>query len=324
MLKVLITGANGFVGSHVIEALLKTPCNYKIIVFIRHKSNLKWISNLSIEYVYGDFEDIQLLSLIVRNVDIVIHCAGLTHATCLKDYLQVNVENTKKLCNAMICVSTTIKKFIFISSQAAMGPSKSIKPRSFKEKEKPISDYGISKLLAEQVIHKMLFNKIKYTILRPAAIYGPRDKDMSILFKLISKHIGFYSIKKKFVQLIYVEDVANAVVLCITNKHINNKVYFIANPTIYTWYDIIKIIATSVQVNCVLYIPICDFLFKLIGFICNIIKVPLLLNKQKVNELLQEYWIGDVRPVQEDLKIEFTSLEVGSKITYNWMRRFRY
>jgi nucleoside-diphosphate-sugar epimerase len=269
-----------------------------------------------------------LLSLIVRSVDIVIHCAGLTRATCLRDYLQVNVENTKKLCNAMICGNTTIKKFIFISSQAAMGPSKSIKPKSFKEKEKPISDYGVSKLLAEQVIHRILFNKIKYIILRPAAIYGPRDKDMSILFKLISKHIGFYSIKKKFVQLIYVEDVAKTIILCITNKHINNKIYFIANPTVYTWYDISKIIAASVQVNFVLYIPVCDFLFKLIGLIaaciCNIIKVPLLLNKHKVNELLQEYWIGDVRPVQEDLKIKFTSLEVGSKITYNWSRRFRY
>jgi nucleoside-diphosphate-sugar epimerase len=217
-----------------------------------------------------------------------------------------------------------LKKIIFISSQAAMGPSVSFNSiRKATDIESPISDYGLSKLLAEHEIKKKLYGKIPYTILRPAAIYGPRDSDIFIFFKLINKHLKLVTFTKKMLQLVYVKDVVNSVVDCIKNKKTDNNCYYIANSAMYSWGDVGRIISTSVNLKTIpIVIP--DFVFKFIGmtseFLSLFTKKKKILNKQKINEIIKEYWIADTKSSYEDLNVKFTSLEIGSKITYNWYK----
>ncbi|MDR1418055.1 MAG: NAD-dependent epimerase/dehydratase family protein [Endomicrobium sp.] len=319
MLKILVTGANGFVGSHIVEYLIEQK--YKIVCLVRKTSNLKWIKNLPLQYLYGSLNNKKFLSTIVKDFDVIIHCAGVVRATSKKEYFKVNVENTKTLCNSVLENNPALKKFIFISSQAAQGCSSLDSLRQVSDKENPVSDYGRSKLAAEIEIKHMLNGKILYTIFRPAAVYGPRDKDIFIFFNLVNKHLRPVTVKKRLLQLVYVKDVANAVVKSIENKNSNNNIYYLANSKQYTWTGIGKVISNSVGVKTIpIIIP--DFVFHLISFaskmLSYITKKSLVLNEQKIDELLCDNWSCDTKQTEKDLKVSFTSLEVASKITYNW------
>ncbi|MCA6079573.1 MAG: NAD-dependent epimerase/dehydratase family protein [Endomicrobium sp.] len=319
MLKVLVTGANGFVGSHVVERLLEAKCS--VVCAVRKTSNLRWIENLPIEYRYGDLGDKEFSEISVKNVDVVVHCAGVVRAARKDEYFKGNVENTKNLCRAVLKLNPALKKFIFISSQAAMGPSTSASVKNFTDKENPVSDYGLSKLAAESEIKRMLCGKVPYTVLRPAVVYGPRDKDIFIFFNLIYKHLRPVTITKRLLQLVYVKDVANAVTACLKNKKTDNSTYYLANSAAYTWSEIGKIISSSIGVKTI-PLPIADFIFKFVGiaaeFLSYITKKPAVLNRQKIAEMLQKYWIAVTKPAENDLNIRFISLEVASEITYNW------
>lgn len=324
MLKVLVTGANGFVGSHIVEALLEAK--HYVICSLRETANLKWIRDLSLNCKYGNLSDKNFLEKIVKGVDVIIHCAAVLRATTKDEYFKTNVEITKNLCETILRVNPRLKKIVFISSQAAMGPSVSDGFRKLTDEEAPISDYGLSKLVAEREIKKKLYGKVLYTILRPAAVYGPRDKDMFVFFKLVHKHLRPVTLMKRLLQLVYVKDVANSVVDCLKNEKTNNNCYYLADTVAYTWSDVGKIISFSANVKTVpVLIP--DFIFKFVGITMEILSYftrrPALLNRQKINEML-EYWIADTEPSKRDLNVSFTSLKAGSKITYNWYLNNRF
>ncbi|MDR3274756.1 MAG: NAD-dependent epimerase/dehydratase family protein [Endomicrobium sp.] len=319
MSRVLVTGANGFVGSHIVEMLLEKE--HHVVCALREKSNLRWIQNLPVEYRYGCFNDNKFLETIVKDVDVVIHCAGVVRAMTKDEYFKINVKNTKNLCESILKVNLILKKFIFISSQAAMGPSLSSSIRRIPDKENPVSDYGSSKLAAESEIKQILCGKVPYTILRPAAVYGPRDKDIFIFFNLVHRHFRLVTTTKRLLQLVFVKDVAKAVTACLENEKTNNNVYYLADSTAHTWSEIGKIIASSIGIKTVpLVVP--DVMFKFAGMFAEIfsyiIRRPAVLNRQKIVEMVQKYWTADTNPAETDLNIEFTSLEVGSRITYNW------
>ncbi|MDR1087331.1 MAG: NAD-dependent epimerase/dehydratase family protein [Endomicrobium sp.] len=319
MSKILLTGANGFLGSHIAEALVEA--NHKVICAIRQTSNLEWIKDLPLEHKYCDLGNKKFLQEIVENVDAVIHCAGVVRAIYKEEYFKTNVENTKSLCESVLKSNPSLKKFIFISSQAAMGASQLGAVRKITDIPKPVSDYGLSKIEAEKELKKILEDKIPYTILRPASVYGPRDKDIFIFFSLVHRRLRPVTLKKRLLQLVYVKDIAKSVLSSLENTKTNNNTYYLANSSTYTWGDIGKIISLSVGVKAIA-LPVPDFIFKAAGFIMetlsSITRKPVVLNKQKIIEMLQDAWVADTLPAENDLSIKFTSLEVASEITYNW------
>jgi nucleoside-diphosphate-sugar epimerase len=320
MSKVLVTGGNGFLGSHIVETLIEA--GHHVVCCVRKTSNLKWIKNLHVEYKYGSLKDVSFLKTIINKIDVIIHCAGIVCALRRYDYFETNVEITRKLCDVILDVNPNLKKFVFISSQAAMGPAKSVNDiKNINKENHPVSDYGLSKLIAEVEIKKILYKKVPYTILRPAAVYGPRDKGMLVLFKLIHKHLRLTIMTKRILQLVYVRDVAYAVLLCLNNKKTDNNIYFVASPDMYSWSDLFESISDFICVKTV-PIPVPNFIFKLVGigsdFLSRVTNKAILLNSQKIKEMLQNYWIANTEHTESDLGIKFTSLEVASKITYNW------
>jgi nucleoside-diphosphate-sugar epimerase len=321
----LVTGASGFVGSHIVETLLEAK--HSVICAVRKTSNLRWVEDLPVKYRYGDLNDEKFSETVVKNVSAVIHCAGIVRAMNKNEYFKANAENTKNLCNAVLKVNPGLKKFIFISSQSAMGPSAAEGVEKVTDENNPISDYGLSKLAAESEVKKILCGKVPYTILRPSTVYDPRDKDIFIFFYLINKHLRLVTMTKRFLQLIYVKDVANTVTSCLENEKTDNNVYYLANSIVYTWSEIGKIISSSVGIKTV-PVPVADFVFKFVAIAAEslsyITKKPAVLNRQKVVEMLQEYWTSSTKPAKNDLNIEFTSLEVASEITYNWYSDNRF
>ena len=317
-MKVLLTGATGFVGSHIAEELISNKNT--IVATIRKTSNLKWIKDYPIRFEYCSLNDEENLYKIVSSVDVIIHCAGVVRALNWEGYYSTNVIGTKNLVQAALKNKNNIKKFIYISSQAAMGPSNDEKPKLLTEKENPVSYYGKSKLLAEQEVKK-LEGQIPYTIIRPASVYGPRDKDIFIFFNLVKHHLKPNTHTKRFIQLVFVKDIAKVISIVLNNEKTNNKTYYLCDGNIYSWKDVATTIAKS---NNIKTIPVVlfDFIFKTVAsfyeLVLKITKKPQVLSKEKIVEMLQTYWTADNSDIIKDTDFEFTKLENGAKITYNW------
>lgn len=323
-MKILLTGANGFVGSHILEEL--SANKHEVISVVRKTSNLKWINNSQVTLKYGSLEDEIFLQEVVHDVDVIIHCAGVVRALNWDIYNNTNVLGTKKIVQSVLKNNPKLKKFIFISSQAAMGPSYTETPKLLSEKETPVSDYGKSKLLAEIEV-KALTGKIPYTILRPSSVYGPRDKDIFTFFSMVNKHIQPKTYNKHLIQLVFVKDIAKLVTVILNNNNTDNKTYYLSDGKIYSWQDVAEEISKAANIKTV-PIPIFDFIFKIVGniyeIIGNITNKPQVLNKQKIIEMLQTYWIADSSQIRKDADFEFEKLENGAKITYNWYLENKY
>ncbi len=323
-MRVLLTGATGFVGSHIVEELISD--NHTIIALARKSSNLKWIKDYPVQYEYCSLNDEEQLSELLSTVDAVIHCAGVVRALNWDGYYNTNVTGTKNIVQAAIKNKSNIKKFIYISSQAAMGPSTTEQPKLLTEKENPVSYYGKSKFLAEQEVKK-LEGLVPYTIIRPASVYGPRDKDIFIFFNLVKHHLKPNTHAKRFIQLVFVKDIAKVISVTLNNEKTNNKTYYLCDGNIYTWKDVATTIAKA---NNIKTIPIIlfDFIFKTVAsfyeIVAKVTKKPQVLSKEKIVEMLQTYWTADNSNIIKDTDFEFTKLENGAKITYNWYLSNKY
>ena len=148
-MKALVTGATGFVGSHLVEALLGQGVQVRCLV--RDKGHLGWVKDSSVEFVVGNCQEKNSLKEGVKGVDQVFHLAGAIAAVKEKTYFEVNAMGTENLVQACIENNTRIKKFIYLSSQAAAGPCRIGEKKKESDPCEPVSPYGKSKLLGEQL-----------------------------------------------------------------------------------------------------------------------------------------------------------------------------
>src|SRR5208283_1189048 len=183
-MRILITGATGFIGSHLADALHNK--GYQLRCLVRTTSSHEWIKHLPVEYAYGGLFDTKALNKAVENVDYIYHVAGLTKAKSRAEYFHGNHIATKNLLDAVLIANPNIKRFVHISSQAAVGPSAGGIPINEQTPFHPITAYGESKMEAEkECLGRM--NKLPITITRPPAVYGPRDKDVFAFFDTMNK-----------------------------------------------------------------------------------------------------------------------------------------
>ncbi|MFH1336603.1 MAG: NAD-dependent epimerase/dehydratase family protein, partial [Candidatus Zixiibacteriota bacterium] len=238
---VLVTGANGFVGSHLVERLLDK--GYPVRCLVRKTSNLKWLSDLKVEYAYGDISEKDSLKEAVRNVDIIIHSAGLTKAKTKEEYFKANAEGTKNLIEVSLQENPRLQKFVYISSQAASGPGEDEQPKDEATSCRPVSHYGESKLEGEKIVSGYS-SKLPVTIIRPPAVYGPRDTDMLGFFKVVNS--GFrisFGKGESYISLVHVKDLADGIILAAENPKAIDQTYFIADDRVYSWREAFNIIA---------------------------------------------------------------------------------
>lgn len=225
--RVLVTGATGFVGSHVAQAFVEA--GYQARVGTRASSNLRWISDLDTERVpldvRGEPEDI---SRAVENVDVVVHAAGITRARRAEDYYSVNAGGTDKL--AAAALRAGVRRFVLISSLAARGPD------GLANGDHPESDYGRSKLEAENHL-RSLEGRMEAVVLRPAAVYGPRDTDLLPLFRMANA--GWLPVPSGAspLQPLYAEDAARAA-LAAARKPVGFGPLPVAENRRYSWRDV--------------------------------------------------------------------------------------
>ena len=223
----LVTGASGFVGSHVVDELLREGARVRCLV--RSTSSRRWLEGKPVEYADGDVCQREGLDAAVAGADWIVHAAGLTHAPSAAGFHRANVLGTETLLAAALDARPSPRRFVYISSQAAAGPSRDAGPVTEAGTPAPVSTYGGSKLGGERLVMRAA-DRLPVATIRPPTVYGPRDKVMAKYFRAVKHHIRPYLGGAKPFSVVYAQDHARAVWAALTQEAAVGQVYFVAGP----------------------------------------------------------------------------------------------
>jgi len=321
-MKILITGSNGFIGSHLVERLLDQ--GHQVLCLVRKTSRLTWLENLPVELKYGDVADFDSLVDIVPGTDYIYHLGGVLRTSKKSEFYRINYQGTRNLLEACRVQHLKLQRFVYISSQAAAGPGRDGTPVTEKDTPKPISNYGKSKRLAEQAVLKYQ-QYFPITIIRPPAVYGPRDDDVLAFFKYIKFRIKpLLGARERMVSVIYVHDLVRGIKLAAEHPAGKNEIFFMANKEHYSWLQIEDTIARVMDRKAIT-VRFPEFVLDLMAIfgeqVAHISKNANLINRDKAIELKQNCWLID--PSKAEQKLGFVAevpLETGLRETYHWYR----
>jgi dihydroflavonol-4-reductase len=318
----LITGSTGFIGSHLAGTLHAK--GYQLRCLVRRTSNLSALRNLPIEYVYGDLFSPDVLASAVRGAEYVYHVAGITKAKTKAEYFRGNHLATKNLLEAVRKSNRDVRKFIHISSQAAVGPSQGGTAVDESTPFHPITTYGVSKMEAEKECLDAM-NEFPVTIVRPPAVYGPRDKDIFEFFKTMNNGlqpmIGF---NNKEVSLIHVKDLVDGIVFAGESEKSKGQTYFISSERFYNWKEVGDI-TSRIMGKKAFRIRIPEVIVYAIAAAAEaysaITRKAVLLNWEKAKDIVQDSWTCSIAKAQRELGFkESMTLEQGISDTVAWYR----
>lgn len=293
-MKILITGGTGFLGRNLIEELSRD--NYKIRVLSRENENVDDLKKYKIEFVHGDITDKDSLVKACKDVDIVIHLAGLIQQrNSYKDQYDVHVNGLKYLVDA--CKKQHIKRIIAISSMAA--------------KNKYLDNYGKTKLQGEHILKR---SNMDYTILRPSVIYGKNSnsflnlvKQMS-MFPLVLPIVGDGKYK---LSPVYVKDVVYAIISCVKNKKTIKNEYDLMGPYKISFNEFVRIIKEEFKIKKInVHVPY--FMCYVLAFFSeSFMRYPVLTKQNIMNT--KEGTPGDISKARKDFGYEPIGFKEGIK-----------
>jgi nucleoside-diphosphate-sugar epimerase len=235
--RVLITGASGFIGGHLAEALCRRGDD--VFCLVRKTSLVSHLRHLPARLVSGDVTDAASLCAAVRGMDYVFHLAGIITSLDPREYEAINVQGTQNLVRAVLQEAPGLKRFIFVSSISAAGPSLADRAFSETDEPRPVSEYGQSKLAAERIV-LAAGSKLPVTIIRPPNVLGPRQRELQESIRLIRRRIvPVLGNGRPQTSLADVDDVVRALVLSAENPRAVGETYFITDGKTYAWREII-------------------------------------------------------------------------------------
>jgi nucleoside-diphosphate-sugar epimerase len=319
-MKALVTGATGFIGSHLVDELLNR--GYEVSCLVRKTSNTRWLEGLNIENVEGDCSDRDSLNQCVRGKEYIFHLAGLTKTYNKKDFYAVNTQGTENIIEAVRRYNPTIKRFLHLSSLSAFGPKTGNSLPCESHTPRPVSDYGKSKLMSETALLKYS-DSIPITILRPSAVYGPRDREFFLFFRFIKRRILPYW-GNGSTSLIYIDDLINAILLAVEQEKAAGNKYFLSDGIVYSHNELINAIASALSVK-VMKIKFPKPVFLTISFfsegISKMSGKSTMINRDKMKELFSKNWLCDITKAKKELfftpKIEINK---GIQWTADWYK----
>jgi len=318
---VLVTGANGFIGSRVCRLMFDS--GYAIRIICRETSDLGLLTGIPYSKTIGDITRPESLAGAVKDVDYVIHLAGLTAARNEATFREVNERGTYNLITAVRRHNPRLKKFVYVSSAAATGPSHGL-ARHEDDPPAPITTYGRSKLAGEKVLVPF-FNEIPITIIRPPAVYGPGDEAILTLFRLINRGFRPYLAGgRNRVQMVYVDDLAQAIKVAMEAARGKGEAYYIADEEAHTLRELIDCIGELTgRKGLRLSVPrwvmyLAAVMGELLG---RIVGQPPIFSREKVREMTAD-WKLDVSKAQAQLGfVTAVDFAAGAKLTLEWYRR---
>lgn len=276
-----------------------------------------------VEVRSGSIGDLESLRQAMAGITHVIHCAGATRAVRMEDFYEVNQKGTRNVVSAVNEQKGQVQRLVHISSLAAAGPALREKPAREEDVPRPVSEYGKSKLAGEQEVRNHC--REEYVILRPPAVYGPRDGEFLRLFRAVKNHLLPRTSEAQALSLVFVRDLAEAAATCLSHPAAAGKTYFVAGREVVTARSLGKEIAEQMKVWTLplplptwMLWPVClarEAWSRLTG-------KPSVLSLQKFAELRAPGWVCDPTRLERDTGCACTTtLKQGVAETLLWYRQ---
>lgn len=318
-----ITGATGFIGSHLVDRFVAS--GHTVRVLVRTSSNLKWLKNKPVTFVNGDITDARSLEPFLENADYIYHVAGVVKARDREGYFAGNEGATRAMLETARSVAPDLKRFLFVSSQTAAGPAQSLDAATSEQMTcAPITTYGESKLAAEKAVMEY-FDEFPCTIVRPPAVYGPRDTEIFIYFQAVARGLNsIIGFDDKRLSLVHVEDLVSGIILAAESERAIGETYFIASDEYYSWPQVGRITAQALGRSS-LTIRLPHTIVYAVAAVAQAVAAltgrAATLNLEKARDITQRYWICDIAKAKRELGyVQQFPIERGIPQTIAWYR----
>lgn len=319
-----VTGGTGFIGSHLVDYLLESGNFSEIRCLVRNDE--RWLRGKNYKRISGDLYSISLLHTAMQNVDVVFHLAGLVMAKSQKEFDRANVEATENI--LLVAKKAGVKKVIILSSLAAAGPANG-PPLTESAPMNPVSRYGKSKKKMEKIIHQAELGDMIVSILRPPAVYGPREDQIYSFFKIMN--YGVCPIigdgQSPEISMVYVEDVIQGISKAAAIEIPGIHTYFVSGPEVYNWNQIRQAAGKALGKKTLPIRIKPNFVKKLSAVVETSAsffgKYPVF-NKEKANEMIHEWTCSNQKAVEEIGYNPEYSLEEGIKKTIYWYKKHHW
>ena len=330
-MKILITGASGFIGSFIVEEALRQGMDTWAAV--RGSSKKDFLQDERIHFIELNLNSQEQLEEQLKDhqFDYVVHAAGVTKCLNTSDFYRINTEGTKNLVRALISLRMPLKRFVYLSSLSIFGAIHEKLPyKEIKEKDTPCpnTENGKSKLEAEQWLDKeisTLKEPFPYVILRPTGVYGPRERDYFLMAKSIKQHSDFaVGFQQQDITFVYVLDVVQAVFLACEKGQTARK-YFLSDGEVYQSATFSNLIRRElgnpwwIRITAPIWVlRIVTFFGDKWGHLTGKVSA---LNNDKYHILKQRNWRCDIEPARRELGYnpKYT-LEQGVPLTIKWYK----
>lgn len=321
--KLLITGGSGFVGSHLVDRQLERGRRVRCLV--RRSSNLRYLKDPNIELAYGGLDDSTDWDEAFADVDTVYHVAGTTFARRAEHYFAANHKGTETILGEAVKRRDRIKRFVYISSLAAIGPGRDGRPVDETTSPAPVTPYGRSKLAAEEAVNAAR-DLLPITIVRPPAVYGPRDYGIFEFFKAVKG--GMFPMigrRDKRVSLVHVRDLVEGIILAGESEASTGRTYFISSEDDYSMRAVADLMAALMSRSLrVISLPtaIAYAVAAAAEAAAFVLRKPPVINRDKVTDLSQTCWTCSIERAKTELGYNpQVPLEQGLGETLAWYKR---
>ena len=290
-MQVLVTGASGFIGTHTVRRF--TEAGHRVRALVRPTSDLSGLAGLAIEQADGDLSG-RGLGEACAGVEAVVHLGGLTTARSTAELQRVNGEGTRLLAEA--AVAAGVRRFLYVSSLAAHGPSPTGAPRDPAAPCRPVSAYGESKAEGEEGALAFT-DRMAVQILRPPVVYGPRDRGLYPFFRMARwRLIPVMGSGHNRLSLIYVEDLTAALAALLQAGPGASYLHIADGEGPYTWRQMIAALGAALD-HSVMAVPVPEAGLTAASLLAEGVasvsgRLPLL-NRSKVSEMKQRAWVAD-------------------------------
>jgi len=292
---------------------------------VRKSSNLRYVKDPRIDLVYGSLDDDSTdWDETLTDVDLIYHVAGTTFARRASDYFKVNHHGTETLVAEALKRRDQIKRFVYISSLAAVGPARDGVPVDEDTTPAPITPYGRSKLMAEEAV-RVVADLLPVTIVRPPAVYGPRDYGIYEFFKAVKG--GMFPMigrRDKRVSLVHARDLADGIILAGESDKSIGRTYFISSPDDYSMRAVADLMAALMRRRLRSFAiprPVAYSVAVAAEAAAFLLGKPPVVNRDKVTDLSQTGWTCSIERAQNELGYNpQVQLEEGLRETIAWYK----
>src|SRR5215216_2385237 len=318
-MKALVTGATGFVGSHLVEALLRSGA--EVTALARSPKKAAVLKTAGVRIIAGDLHTKAALEQAVQDQQVIYHVAGAVAARDEAEFLWANREGTRSIVAAAEQMASP--RFVLVSSLAAGGPAQRGLPLDGSEAPRPVTAYGRSKLEAERVVRG---SRLPWSILRPSIVYGPRDREVLKLFRIARLGIApVFGDGLQELSAVHAADLATALVAVGQTGRTTGRTYNVCHPDVFTSSEFSRAIAaamgrsvSTLRIPAILARP----LLLLTETSARLIGQPTILTTDKANEFFQPAWTGNPTPLIQDCGWHpVHNLHTGLADTYHWYRK---